>query len=62
MAKVYNQQEYNKTYAAKNQDHVRYLRSRSAARSFIRTKATQEDLEELKKLIGEREKQLHVES
>ena len=56
---VYDQQEYNKRYAEKNREKVNYMKARTAARSFIRTKATQEDLEELKKLIGEREKQLH---
>lgn len=53
------QKERNREYAEKNKEHVNYLRSRSAARSFIRTKATQEDLEELKKLIKEREMQLY---
>lgn len=56
MAKT--QQEMNAAYAEKNPDHVRYLRSRSAARSFIRTKATQEDLEELKKLIADKERSI----
>lgn len=54
----YNQQEYNKRYAEKNREKVSYMRARTAARSFIRNKATQEDLEELKQLILEREKQL----
>lgn len=54
--KQYDQQEYNKKYAEKNREHVNYLRYRTTARSFIRNKATLEDLEELKQLIREREK------
>lgn len=41
-----------------NKDHANYLRSRSAARSFIRNKATEEDLKELLNLIDERKKSL----
>ena len=54
--KVYPQTEYNKRWTEKNRDHKSYLSSRSSARSFIRNKATKEDLEELKQLISEREK------
>ena len=52
------QKERNREYAERNPDHSRYLRARSAARSFIRTKATAEDLEELKQIIREVEGQL----
>lgn len=38
--------------------HRNYLNRRSNARGFIRTMATAEDLEELKQLISEREKDL----
>lgn len=41
-----------------NKDHASYLRSRSSARSFIRNKATEEDLKELLSLIDERKKSL----
>ncbi|MEJ6989862.1 hypothetical protein WJ325_14780, partial [Listeria monocytogenes] len=37
----------------KNKEHANYLKSRSAARSFIKNKATLEDLKELEKLIIE---------
>ena len=39
-----------------NKDRVRYLQDRSKAKNFIIKKATKEDLEELKKLIEEKEK------
>ncbi|WP_455679361.1 hypothetical protein [Streptococcus sp.] len=41
-----------------NKAHRNYLSRRSNARGFIRTMATAEDLEELKQLISEREKNL----
>lgn len=41
-----------------NRAHRNYLNRRSNARGFIRTIATAEDLEELKQLISEREKDL----
>ncbi|MGM8068453.1 hypothetical protein [Listeria monocytogenes] len=40
----------NKEWQSKNKEHANYLKSRSAARSFIKNKAT---LEELEKLIIE---------
>ena len=48
----------NKNWAEKNREYSSYLRSRSSARSFIRNKATLDDLEELEKLINERRKEL----
>ncbi|MGO5073942.1 hypothetical protein ACTQ4K_08340 [Clostridium sporogenes] len=45
----------DKKWIEKNREHATYLRNRSSARSFIRNKATMEDLEELKGLIRERE-------
>lgn len=41
----------------KNKEKMNYIRKRSAARGFIKV-ATIEDLEELKQLIAEREKEL----
>lgn len=41
-----------------NRAHRNYLNRRSNTRGFIRTMATAEDLEELKQLISEREKDL----
>ncbi|EAD7062820.1 hypothetical protein ABF00_13405 [Listeria monocytogenes] len=43
----------NKAWQDKNKEHANYLKSRSAARSFIKNKATLEDLEELERLIKE---------
>jgi hypothetical protein len=54
--KKYNQTEYNKNWEEKNREHSSYLKSRSSARSFIKNKATLEDLEEFKELILSREK------
>lgn len=45
----------DKKWIENNREHANYLRSRSSARSFIRNKATLEDLKELKILIEERE-------
>ncbi|HEL6794578.1 TPA: hypothetical protein UPL00_000243 [Listeria monocytogenes] len=43
----------NKAWQEKNKEHANYLKSRSAARSFIKKKATLLDLEELEQLIKE---------
>ncbi|KNE19023.1 hypothetical protein [Virgibacillus pantothenticus] len=53
-----NQTEANKRWQEKNRERSRYLRNRSTARSFIRKQATNEDIEELKQLIQEREQSL----
>lgn len=45
----------NQKWEQKNKEYASYLKSRSSARSFIRNKATIEDLEAFKKLIKERE-------
>lgn len=47
------QQRANKKWNEKNKEHRNYLSKRSAARSFIRNNATEEDLLELKELIEE---------
>lgn len=41
------QAEANKRYREKNKEHRNYLSARSGARSFIRNKATLDDLNEL---------------
>lgn len=48
-------------WAENNKEHKNYLRRRSDARSFIRNKATMEDLDELQVLINERKIQLREE-
>ena len=47
---VYNPKA-DKKWRDDNPNHKRYLSARSAARSFINTKATEEDLKELELLI-----------
>lgn len=51
----------NQNWEKKNREYASYLKSRSSARSFIRNKATTEDLEELQKLIEERRELLKQE-
>ncbi|EDS77284.1 hypothetical protein [Clostridium massiliodielmoense] len=48
----------NQKWESKNKEYASYLKSRSSARSFIRNKATFDDLQELKQLIKEREEKL----
>lgn len=43
----------NKKWIEANREKANYMRSKSSAKSFIRNKATLEDLEELEKLILE---------
>ncbi|MSS77361.1 hypothetical protein HV819_02350 [Anaerococcus sp. AGMB00486] len=58
MNKNSSQTEANKKWQDKNREYTRYLNARSAARGFIRNKATLDDLEELRLLISEREEKL----
>ncbi|EAD7568625.1 hypothetical protein AF829_12870 [Listeria monocytogenes] len=48
----------NKAWQDKNKEHANYLKNRSAARSFIKKKATLLDLEELEELIKHRKNYL----
>ena len=50
--------EYSKAWQSKNKDYANYLKDRSKARSFIKKKATNEDLQEFKGLIRTREEEL----
>lgn len=54
---VYNP-EADKRWNEKNKERRNYLGQRSSARSFIRNKATKEDLDELEILIEERRKKI----
>lgn len=58
MADKKKQSIYDKRWIEKNKDHKRYLSQRSTARSFIRTKATNDDLNELDTLIDNRREEL----
>lgn len=51
----------NQNWEKKNREYASYLKSRSSARSFIRNKATLEDIEELRSLLKEREELLKQE-
>ena len=55
------QTEANKRWQEKNKEHSNYLKDRSKARSFIRNKATKEDIKELEQLIALRKEQLKKE-
>ncbi|ACV28895.1 Uncharacterised protein [Anaerococcus prevotii] len=59
MNKNSGQTRANKKWQDKNREYTRYLNARSAARGFIRNRATLEDLEELKNMIEEKEKDLN---
>ena len=50
--------EADKKWKDANRERRNYLSGRGAARSFIRNKATLEDLEELVRLIEERKENL----
>lgn len=60
MGETTKQTEANKRWQEKNREHSRYLRGRSAARSFIKNKATIEDIQELEQLIEERKKDIKL--
>ena len=56
-------QEANKRWRESSpeaKEKSNYLKSRSAARSFIRTKATLEDIKEMEKMLNERESLLKI--
>ena len=44
----------------KIKEHSNYLKMRSAARSFIRNRATMEDIKEMEKMLNERESLLKI--
>lgn len=45
----------NKKWQEKNRERAKYLSNRSVARSFIKNKATIEDIKEFKQLLEDRE-------
>ena len=55
---IEQQLEADKRYRKKNKEHRNYLSARSSAKSFIRNKATLEDLEDLRCLLCDRESTL----
>lgn len=59
MSKEKNSQtEANKRWQEKNRERSKYLRNRSTSRSFTRSQATLDDLNELEQLIAQRKKDL----
>lgn len=52
------QQEYNRRWAEKNKERRRYLSFKATAKTFIRHYAEPEDLQDLKELIKEKEKNI----
>ncbi|MBS4770065.1 hypothetical protein KG090_02630 [Carnobacteriaceae bacterium zg-ZUI240] len=48
----------SRNWEKNNRERANYLANKRSARNFIKNKATQEDLNELKILIQEREEQL----
>ncbi len=54
MSELAKQTIANKKWQDQNKEHSNYLKSRSACRSFIRNRATAEDLIELEVMIMER--------
>ncbi|WP_317327269.1 hypothetical protein [Turicibacter sanguinis] len=52
------QTEANQRWEAKNKEYANYLKQRSAARSFIKNKATKEDIKEFRRFLDEREQLL----
>lgn len=46
----------DKKWMEKNKEHSRYLKDRTSARSFVRHKATIDDMEELNKIFREENK------
>lgn len=58
MSELKAQTEANKRWQEKNKEHSNYLKSRSAARGFIKNKATEEDLKELEEFIKVRREEI----
>lgn len=54
-----SQKKANKKWVENNREHSNYLKNRSACKSFIRNKATLEDLQDLQELINIREKEFY---
>ena len=54
-----SQSDYNKEWESKNREKSNYIKARSSCRSFIKNKATKEDVVELRELLDTREKELN---
>lgn len=60
-ATMEQQMEADKRWREKNRERSNYIGARGSARSFIRRKATLEDLDELENLIADRREALKAE-
>jgi len=52
------QRRANKKWDDAHKDRKQYITKRSTARNFVKKEATKEDIDELKNLIREREREL----
>ena len=60
MAVSYAKKQANKRWNAKNKEAVKYSNYKSYSKTFISTLANSEDLQILKQLIEEREKEINI--
>lgn len=56
--KVNAQTEANKKWQEKNKERAKYLSDRSRARSFLKNRVSEEDIEEFEKIIKARKEEL----
>lgn len=54
-----SQSDYNKAWESKNKEKSNYIKARSSCRSFIKNKATKEDVVELEELLAIRKKEIN---
>lgn len=59
-AKTEAQKRADEKWEENNRECANYLRARSATRSFIRKKATAEDLNEILELVSKRKEELEI--
>jgi hypothetical protein len=52
------QKKAQKNWVDKNRDRSNYIKAKGSCKSFIRNKATKEDLQELQRLINEKLQEL----
>ncbi len=57
--RVNAQTEANKKWQEKNKERAKYLSDRSRARSFLKNRVTEEDLEEFEEILKVRREELN---
>ena len=57
--RVNEQTEANKKWQEKNKERAKYLSDRSRARSFLKNRVTEEDLEEFEEILKVRREELN---